>query len=89
MSCGDNCSCKGTKDVHNTDDYKRGYREGYKDGMEIARKLLDPFIPVSPVLPNDGFTQDMRGCNICGIDFSKGVWGYVCNHPQCPSRITC
>lgn len=88
MSCGDNCSCKGTKDVHDTEYYRNmleHYRKGYKDGMEFARS--HPYLS-PPAIPNDGL-KDLVGCKMCGIDFSKGVWGYVCNHPQCPSRITC
>lgn len=86
MSCGDNCNCKGIKDVHNTNDYERGYSKGFLDGFEAARR--DPSL-VFPNVPNNGITQNLVGCKVCGIDFSKGVWGYVCNNPNCPTRVTC
>jgi hypothetical protein len=85
MSCGDNCNCKGIKDVHNTDDYERGYSKGFLDGFAAARR--DPSL-VYPHVPNDGFTEDMTKCKVCSIDFSRGVWGYVCNHPKCPTKVT-
>jgi hypothetical protein len=64
------------------DDYKRGYREGYQDGMDAARKLLDPYLPIAPVLP----TVPSRTCRVCGIDLSKAT-GYVCYNGSCPSRV--
>lgn len=27
-------------------------------------------------------------CGTCNIEF-KGVMGYVCNHPNCPTKVTC
>lgn len=67
-------------------DYERGYSKGFLDGFQAARS--DPSL-VSPNVPNDGAAKNITGCKVCSIDFSKGVWGYVCNHPNCPSRITC
>jgi hypothetical protein len=26
----------------------------------------------------------LNKCNVCGITFN-GAWGYVCNHPKCPT----
>lgn len=66
------------------DDYKRGYREGYQDGMSAARKLLDPYLPIAPILP----TVEKNRCRVCSIDFSK-MTGYVCYHPKCPTKVTC
>jgi hypothetical protein len=68
-----------------SDDYERGYSKGFLDGFAAARR--DPSL-VHPNVPNDGFTEDMTKCRVCSIDFSKGVWGYVCNHPKCPTK-TC
>jgi hypothetical protein len=89
MSCGEDCTCKGTKDVHDTDYYRNmleHYRKGFKDGVEFARS--NPYLS-APVVPNDGLTQDMTGCRVCGMNFGTGVWGYVCNNPKCPTRVTC
>jgi hypothetical protein len=69
-----------------SDDYERGYSKGFLDGFAAARR--DPSL-VHPNVPNDGFTEDMTKCRVCSIDFSKGVWGYVCNHPKCPTKVTC
>lgn len=89
MSCGDNCNCKGTKDVHDTDYYRdmlEHYRKGYKDGVEFARS----YPHLSPTnVPNNRIAQNLVGCKVCKIDFSKGVWGYVCNNPNCPTGVTC
>ena len=67
-------------------DYERGYSKGFLDGFQAARN--DPGL-VYPNVPDINPVQALTGCKTCGIDFSKGVWGYVCNHPNCPSRVTC
>lgn len=88
MSCGENCKCKGTKDVHDTDYYRNmleHYRKGFKDGVEFARNY--PHLSF-PTLPSVRPAQDMTSCNVCKIDF-KGTWGYVCNRSNCPTRVTC
>jgi hypothetical protein len=69
----------------NDDDYKRGYREGYQDGMDSARKLLDPYLPIAPVLPPFNFTPNLV-CKICRRDL-KGVSNYVCAISSCPSNV--
>ena len=76
----------GVANVYSSDDYERGYRQGFKDGMEFSRNNNN--IPIL-TLPNDGFTQDLTGCNVCGIKFGTGAWGYVCHHPKCPTKVTC
>lgn len=35
--------------------------------------------------PNMPTFDSMNKCGICGIDFGNKVWGYVCQHPKCPS----
>ena len=64
------------------DDYKRGYREGYQDGVEYARELYGSLLPIAPVLP----TVVPNRCNVCGITF-EGAMGYVCTNPRCPTRV--
>ncbi len=84
MSCGEDCKCKGKKDVHSSDDYERGYRQGYQDGLDNARKIYDPYMPVAPVLPS---TLN-NSCKICGIKLDR-VMNYVCYNSGCPTRVTC
>jgi hypothetical protein len=74
----------GVANVHNSDDYKRGYRQGYQDGLDAARILYDPYMPVAPVLPN----ALNKTCKTCGIKLDRAM-GYVCYHPECPSKIFC
>ena len=31
----------------------------------------------------------LRGCRVCGIGANGEVMGYVCNHDDCPTRVTC
>jgi hypothetical protein len=71
--------------IGDNDDYKRGYREGYQDGLDAARELYGPLLPVAPVMPK----VPERCCIICGIDFSKSM-GYICYNTVCPrmTRIT-
>lgn len=77
----------GLTNVHGTytyDDYKRGYREGYQDGMEYARKLYGPVFPAGQELPNVSYT----GCKVCGMEFGKPM-GYVCPRYECPTKVSC
>jgi hypothetical protein len=71
-----------------SDDYKRGFRDGFDAGLEEGKKLSAPKIdwPKLPVYPDPHMNAR---CTVCGMDFSKGVWGYVCSHSRCPSRVTC
>ena len=64
-----------------SDDYKRGWYDGYQAGQKDSFRppVTYPAIPV-PVMNSI--------CGTCGIDFGNKTWGYVCNHPNCPSRIT-
>jgi len=64
-----------------SDEWKDGYQQGFKDGYELGKRWQQPSIP-NPLWDNKPY------CKVCGIDFSKPM-GYVCQHPQCPSRITC
>jgi hypothetical protein len=66
-------------------EYKKGYRDGFKDGMEAAKQISAPYIlPTTSPFPPSMITT----CDTCGIEM-KGAWGYVCNHPKCPTKVTC
>lgn len=65
------------------DEYQKGYRQGFLDGFHAARdnqELMSPNIPIPK--------NEYKGCHICGIDFTKAAWGYVCYQSNCPTRIT-
>ena len=73
----------------NDDDYKRGYREGYQDGMDAARKLLDPFLPIAPTLrPPKLKVTDNMVCGLCRRNLA-GLINYVCSISSCPSNAMC
>jgi len=88
-----------------SDDYKRGFYDGYQAAKKaqdypkiyptqpLPAKTEDimwpdrlpttsPFPPTMPVV--------YQACGVCGIggDINKAM-GYVCNNPQCPTRVTC
>lgn len=67
-----------------SDDYKRGWYDGYQAAQKDSTRntITYPAIPVTPSI------RATNICNTCGIDFGNKTWGYVCNHPNCPSRIT-
>jgi hypothetical protein len=67
------------------DDYKRGYREGYQDGMDSARKMLDPFLPIVPGFPPFNVTPNVV-CRVCSRDLSS-LSNYVCAISSCPSNV--
>lgn len=39
--------------------------------------------------PNMPTFESTNKCSVCGIDFGNKAWGYVCNNPKCPTRVTC
>lgn len=66
-----------------SDDYKKGYREGFCDGFEAAKKH-------NPVIPTKLNLSDMSTtCPKCSVSF-KGPMGYVCGRTDCPNfQVTC
>lgn len=66
-----------------SDDYKRGWYDGYQAAKKEANQISPYNIPVTtpPV--------SSSRCKTCGIDFGTGAWGYVCNHAKCPTKVTC
>ena len=68
-----------------SEDYMRGWYDGYQEAKkELLRYDEFPTVPSPPQ-----FNQNVVGCGVCKIDFSKGAWGYVCPRSDCPTRITC
>lgn len=67
----------GVANVYNSNDYERGYREGYKDGLDAARKLYSPLLPVDPffsstlnVIGSNYTPMNVPGAN-GGTDFNN------------------
>jgi hypothetical protein len=58
--------------------YDQAYWQGYND-----RAILD----LNNFQPLAG--AKFKGCQVCGLDMTKGAWGYVCPRDDCPTRITC
>ena len=67
-----------------SDDYKAGWYDGYQEAMKDRdnTKIYPSPYEYIPAIKSSG-------CPVCRIDFSKGAWGYVCHHPNCPTRVTC
>lgn len=68
-----------------TEEYKKGYREGFLDGFHAARdneSLMSPNIPTNDWKPFE--------CSKCKITFSN-MTGYVCPDNNCPTqlKVTC
>lgn len=42
-----------------------------------------PHLPTQPYMP-----QAQPGCHVCGIPGNVAM-GYVCNNPNCPTRVSC
>ncbi len=50
-------------------------------------------ISTEPVFSKDTLRQVLKerlspGCFVCGLGANGQVTGYVCNHPNCPTRIS-
>lgn len=85
------------------DDYKRGYRDGFKDAMDSFYKF--PTIPIPdpnkavviptvfPEWPKKSPTEtdlpQATICSVCGMSW-VGVMSYSCGNMKCPiqPRIT-
>jgi hypothetical protein len=63
-----------------SEDYKRGWYDGYHVGKLLPRS---PSVAPSPVY------SPVSKCSKCGMEV-KGTMGYVCNDLQCPTfkRLT-
>ena len=86
-----------------SDDYKRGFHDGFKAARTESHhelkiypaqplppaKTMDIMWPdrlptTSPIPPDMTYVR----CQYCGLK-SNDVTGYVCYHPNCPTRVTC
>jgi hypothetical protein len=58
-----------------------------EQNLALIRALTPP-----PPLPGkyrtDAPTSKIVACAVCNAKFD-GPRGYVCNHPNCPTRVTC
>lgn len=62
-----------------SDDYKRGWHDGYK--------AAKPQTPVWPDYPNrDSITRGAITCAKCGMKF-EGVVSYYCTKMDCPTFL--
>ena len=67
------------------DDYKRGYADGFRDGHKAGRDFYEQ----NTFWRNNPPGAPSYGCSVCGLSWKDGAMGYVCGHPQCPSKVTC
>lgn len=58
-----------------SEEYKRGYRDGFADGWDQARFITPTLAPT---------VQEHGTCKVCGMKFT-GAIGYVCSNLRCPS----
>ena len=71
----------------NNDEYKKGYREGFKDGFDsVNNKWVQP----QPYPYDPKMTSTSVICSQCGMKWG-GVMGYVCPNGNCPiqPKTTC
>lgn len=65
-----------------SNDYAKGFKEGFAAGLEEGKKLNPPKIEWPGYLGSAGY------CSVCGKDFGNKIWGYVCSNANCPTRVT-
>jgi hypothetical protein len=77
------------------------YREGFKDGWEAAKKEFQKDNTYVPDTTKPARTMDLQwprdhgswgiiytnSCRVCHIS-SNQLTNYVCNYPNCPSKVT-
>ena len=64
-----------------SDDYKRGWYDGYQAAQRQNPTITQPPITMPEFKPNSR-------CIGCGMDL-KYITHYVCNSAGCPSRVSC
>ena len=74
-----------------SEDWKEGYKQGIRDGMEIGKLWRNWTVPSQHQLPTD---YGELKCKVCGMSFTDELgrllpMGYVCPHDKCPGKITC
>ena len=61
-----------------SNDYAKGFKEGFAAGLEEGKKLS------SLKYPN--YLGSFSTCQVCGKQWGNDAWGYVCSNMYCPSR---
>ena len=75
------------------EEYRKGYRDGWQDATRLKETMPNPghpsgpeYPPMKPIPYEPGVPWD-SACRVCGL---KGIMGYVCHNPNCPTpRVTC
>ena len=57
----------------------------FKDDSSKKKPSPWPLPPVSP-WPTPLPWKAVDRCQVCGIEWGNGSWGYACNQVNCPSR---
>lgn len=65
-----------------TEDYKKGYREGFYDGWFAGNKAAENLNKSSTGPISYPYTTSLV-CYECGMEW-KGAMGYVCSNQKCP-----
>lgn len=51
------------------------------NALETRLSQLEGIRPTYPTYPS--------GCRVCDLGHDGSVMGYVCNRPDCPTRVSC
>jgi hypothetical protein len=83
-----------------SEDYYRGFYDGFKAARTENHHELKIY-PTQPIRTEDIMWPDRLPstspipptmmydrCQFCGLK-SNDVTGYVCYHPNCPTKVTC
>ena len=65
-----------------SDDYAKGFKDGFAAGLEEGKKLVPKDTVFQP-----GYLGLPNTCHVCGR-LQDGMTGYVCYSPRCPSMTT-
>lgn len=64
------------------DDYQRGFTDGWEAAKQSIEKTLNRVADQVPY-------KFQEGCPVCGIGANGEPLGYACQHPLCPTKVTC
>ena len=65
------------------EEWRNGYKQGFEDGYEKAKRDISQSPMRNPVFP-----AATSHCNVCGMTNNMtGVMSYVCMHDNCPNNI--
>jgi len=72
-----------------SEEYKQGFRDGYRDAMEAFKSFRPEHVYMTAPNPNTPQVGQITGtfyqCPTCKI---AGTMALVCNNPKCPTRVT-